>query len=471
MIGRKEEIAIIEDCLNSGRPEFIALYGRRRVGKTYLVREYFNDTLSFYATGVPRVNTRKQLKVLHEALTQYGDENRAIPKDWFEAFSRIRKILEQPEVAREPKTGRRVVFLDELPWMDTTKSDFKSALDYFWNSYGSAQKDLLLIVCGSATSWIINHIVKDTGGFYNRVTRQIHLMPFCLEECRQLLSLNGMQLTDRQIVESHMVFGGIPYYLNYLKPSMSLAQNVETLFFGENAPLAPEFERLFSSLFLRAEHYTGIARALSRKNSGLTRQELLQTEGIVQGKELTKCLNELEQCGFIRKYRDYTHEKNGCHYQLIDPLSLFHFSFLESGRIVSWMDYINTPAYYNWRGLAFERVCLLHLKQIKSALGISGISTQAFSWVAKKHSPGTQIDLLIDRKDDVINLCEMKYAEKEFEIDAAYEKELINKIEVFRNETGTKKAVHLTMISFAGVKNNQYKGIVVNELTGTDLFR
>ena len=470
MIGRRTEISVIEDCLQSGRPEFLVLYGRRRVGKTYLIKEYFNESFAFYATGVPMVNTRKQLRIFHEALAAHGDTTKVIPRDWFEAFARLQQILKEKSVTRERRTGRRVVFLDELPWMDTARSDFKSALDYFWNGWASSQKDLMLIVCGSATAWIINNIVKDNGGFYNRVTMQIHLKPFCLEECRQLLEGNGMRMTDCQIVESHMIFGGIPYYLNHLKASMSLAQNVETLFFGESAPLRHEFSQLFTSLFSNADRYINILRALSKKNSGLTRQELLREKNIIQGKELTKCLNELEQSGFIRKYRDYAREKNGCHFQLIDPMVLFHFKFLETGKVLSWMDYINTPAYYSWRGIAFERVCLLHLEQIRKALGINGISTQALSWSSKKTSPGAQIDLLIDRKDDVINLCEMKFSTEPFEIDATYEKDLTHKIEVFRKETGTKKAILLTMISFAGLKNNKHRGIVVKELTGKDLF-
>lgn len=470
IIGRKSEQELLEECLASRRPEFLAIYGRRRVGKTYLVKEFFDNSFSFYTTGVKGIHTKQQLKLFKEALVKYGDQSNAIPKDWFEAFSRLEKILESKEVKRDYKSGKKVVFLDELPWMATAKSDFKSALDYFWNSWGSSQQDLLLIVCGSATSWIINNIVKDTGGFYNRITRQMHLMPFQLKECEKLFEANGLRLSKRQIVESYMIFGGIPYYLNYLKLQYSLAQNVEMLFFQENSPLRNEFGQLFASLFQRADKYVDIIKVLVKGKAGITRNDLLESGKTVTGKDLTKCLEELEQCGFIRKYHDFSKKEQGCFYQLTDPLTLFHLTFLETNKIDSWIHFINTPAYYSWCGLAFEKVCLLHIEQIKKKLGISGMTTQVFSWKSKMACPGVQIDLLIDRKDDVVTVCEMKYTLEEYAIDSAYENELERKLNVFREETKTKKALYLTMISFAGLRKNECSEKVVQVLTGDDLF-
>ncbi len=470
MIGRKEEQSILRECLKSPRPEFLAVYGRRRVGKTYLIREFFHDCFSFYATGVVDLNTKKQLRVFHEALCKYGSSEKAAPKDWFEAFSRLEKLLSSPSVLRDYQSGKRVVFLDEMPWLDTARSDFKSALDYFWNSWGSAQKDLVFIVCGSATSWMIHNIVMNTGGLYNRLTRQIHLLPFSLRECELLLQSNGMPLNRRQMMECYMVFGGIPYYLNYLMPQLSLAQNIDILLFQENGPLRYEYNRMFASLFRKADHHMEIMEALSKKNSGMTRAELSREKNIPDGKELTRCLEELEQCGFIRKYSDYTRAKNSCIFQLSDPFTLFQLTWVQNRKLAAWIDFINTPAYYSWCGIAFERVCLLHTAQMKQALGISGVSSREYAWRSKKSSPGAQIDLLIDRKDDVINLCEMKYMQDEFVIDAAYEKDLLYKSEAFRKESGTQKAILLTMVTLNGVKRNVHKGIVVNEITGDDLF-
>ena len=470
MIGRKEEISILEELLNSRKPEFLALYGRRRVGKTYLVKEFFHESFSFYATGIQNSTTRQQLRVFKESLSKYGDKTKTIPKDWFEAFSRLEKLLSEKDVYREYKSGKKVVFLDEIPWMDTPRSGFKSAFDYFWNSWGSSQDDLLLIICGSATSWIINNIVKDVGGFYNRITRQIRLMPFDLGECEQFFSANGIKWTRKQIIESYMIFGGIPYYLNYLRPQYSLAQNVQMLLFEENSPLKYEFQQLFRALFLRSDKYISIIRELAKKNNGLSRVELINSGNVSEGKELTRCLEDLEQCGFIRKYNDYTLKKNGGYFQLIDPLSLFYLTFMDDGRVGSWIDHIKTPAYYSWCGLAFEKLCLLHVRQIKQKLGISGVSANVYAWSSKKTKPGAQIDLLIDRKDDVINICEMKYSREAYSIDAAYEQDLIHKAEVFRSESKTKKALWLTMISFSGLVNNEHKNEIVCEMTGEDLF-
>ena len=296
MIGRKEETEILEDLLSSSKPEFLALYGRRRIGKTYLIKEFFNDSFSFYATGVQNCNTKQQLRVFKEALDKYGDKKNTIPKDWFEAFSRLEALLENDNVNREYRSGKRVVFLDELPWMDTSRSDFKSAFDYFWNSWGSSQKDLLLIICGSATSWIINNIVKDTGGFYTRLTRQIRLMPFTLSECEGFLKDNGLRYTRKQVVECYMIFGGVPYYLNYLKSQYSLAQNVDMIFFNENSPLKYEFQQMFHALFRNSAHYLAIVKELAKIQYGLTRTELIDSGNVAEGKTLTRCLEDLGQC-------------------------------------------------------------------------------------------------------------------------------------------------------------------------------
>ena len=470
MVGRKKEQEILEKLLTSRKPEFLAVYGRRRVGKTYLIKEFFNNSFSFYATGLQQADRKHQLRAFQESLLQYGEDARTIPKDWFEAFSRLRALLEREAVLRDYRSGKRVIFLDELPWMDTAKSDFKSALDYFWNGWASAQKDLLLIVCGSATSWIINNIVKDTGGFYNRLTCQIRLMPFNLNECEEFCSANALQLTRTQIIESYMVFGGIPYYLNYLNPHYSIPQNIQMLFFQENSPLRYEFEQLFQSLFRNAQKYISIIRELSRRKSGMTRTELISSKKTVEGKDLTGCLEDLEQCGFIRRFSDFSSAKNGVHFQLVDPLSLFSLTFLEDRRKSSWLDIHDTPAYYAWCGLAFEMVCLHHIGQIRQALGISGISSNVFAWKSKRSKPGAQIDLLIDRRDDVINLCEMKFSRDVFSIDAAYEKELIRKQEVLRQETKTKKAIWITMITLSGLQKNEYREQVVCEICGDDLF-
>lgn len=470
MIGRKKEQIILRNCLESPRAEFVVVYGRRRVGKTFLIKEYFNNSFAFYATGISNAKTKEQLKIFNGSLMEYGFSDKKQPKDWYEAFTRLKQLLLNENVRRDPVSGKKVVFLDELPWMDTVRSDFKSALEYFWNSFASTQNDLLLIVCGSATSWIINNLLGDRGGFYNRITRQIHLFPFTLKECEDLYRLNGVQMTRQQVIESYMVFGGIPYYLNCFDKRLSLAQNIDELLFKENGQLYYEYDMLLKSLFKNYERHAAIIDALAQSKCGMQRTDLAKIEKIGDGEPLTKALNELEQSGFIRKYKNYAKAKSKFYFQLIDPFMNFCFKFIKKRDYGSWMSYINTPSYFSWSGNAFELVCLLHVDQIKNALGISGVETMECAWRSSKKENGAQIDLLIDRKDGVMNVCEIKYTLLPFEIDSKYELELKNKLAVFMSETNCNKALHLTMVSANGLKHNAHSGIVQNEISGEDLF-
>lgn len=469
IIGREREKDIISKCLESKRPEFLVIYGRRRVGKTYLVREFFNGRFSFYTTGIPDAKTRNQLKAFNESLNYYGDDIGTIPKDWFEAFRRLRKILESEEVHRDASSGKKVVFIDEMPWLDTARSDFKSAFDYFWNSWGSSQDDLLLIVCGSATSWIISNILSDKGGFHNRITRHIHINPFNLGECKLYFNDNGIILNRDQMIESYMIFGGIPYYLNLLDSRLSLTQNVDSLIFDEKGDLHYEYDQLFKSLFKNPNNHMKIIETIAGQKRGLQRTDLAAKSGVSDGEGLTKALRELEQCGFIRQYKNFTTSQKGSFYQVIDPFVLFCLHF-RGGKIKSWQSFIKSPDYYAWRGNAFETVCLEHIPQIKSALGISGIDSSEYSWKSKKKNGGAQIDLLIDRRDDVINLCEMKCTDKAYEITADYRDNLINKVSSFTEEVNPKKSVHVTLITSNGYKRNEYSDVVQSYVGPDSLF-
>lgn len=471
IIGRKDEQRILMDCLESNRPEFLVVYGRRRVGKTFLIKEFFDQRFSFYATGVNGTGMAGQLEYFNESLLEYGCTIETPPKTWREAFVRLKSLLQKNDVVRDPVSGKRIVFLDELPWMDTPRSEFKTALDYFWNSWASSQSDLMLIVCGSATSWIIGNILSDKGGFYNRITRKIHLMPFSLKECEEFCGTNGIQMDRQEIIRSYMIFGGIPYYLGLLSRRMSLAQNVDALIFDEKGALYDEFNKLFGSLFRNPKKHMAIINALAKKRCGLTRTELINETKIADGSLLTKAIKELVECGFIRKYQNFVKDSNDTYYQIIDSFTLFCLNFLEKKKASSWMKYIGTPSYNAWCGLAFEMVCLSHMLQIKQALGISGIDSSEYAWRSKESVPGAQIDMIIDRTDNVINLNEIKYTEGQYVIDNNYANNLRNKVETFLRETKTKKAVHLTFISANGLMRNSYSGVVVNTITGDDLFR
>lgn len=467
IIGREKEQQILQSCLDSEESEFVAIYGRRRVGKTYLVRRFFNDNFAFFLTGMDNVSMQDQLTNFAFALEKYAQTEIKVPKNWLYAFDDLSKYLETlPE-------GKKVIFIDELPWLDTPKSRFLSALEHFWNSWASLRNDIKLITCGSATSWMLNELINNRGGLHNRLTHKILLEPFTLKECKDFFDLNHFGYAEREIAECYMVMGGVPFYMKQMRKGLSVAQNIDALFFEIGGQLSDEYQNLIRSLFSHSTNYMKILEAISSKGIGLTRLDILEQTDLPNNGGLTTMLNELQSCGFIREYLPIDKQKKSSLYQLIDPYMLFYFRFVKTNKYQNehfWVDSMTTAQHDSWCGYAFEILCLNHIKQIKAALGIAGVETKIASWKSDKIKKGAQIDLLIDRKDDAINLCEMKYTKREFTITAKYEKELINKIEVFKEESKTSKSVRLTMITSKGLAHNTHSSIVQNELTLSDLF-
>ena len=469
IIGRKEEQQILHSAAQSENSEFVAVYGRRRVGKTYLIRETFGYKFTFQHTGLAKGNTKEQLFSFAISLRDAGYDDCPIPKSWLEAFSLLSTYL------KNSTDEKKIVFLDELPWMDTPRSNFISAFEHFWNGWASARKDIVLIICGSATSWIINKVINDHGGLHNRVTKQIALQPFTLKECEMFAQSKGLEMSRYQLAECYMVFGGIPYYWSLLEKGLSLAQNIDKIIFAKNGKLSNEFDQLYASLFKSPEQYIDIVTALGKKKAGMTREEIIAATDKYSNGALSKVLDELEYCGFIRKYNGFDKKSKQAIYQLIDNYTLFYFKFIQQNENNDehfWSASIDSAMHRAWSGLAFERLCMAHTQQIKAALGIAGVLSNVYSWrkEADETSDGAQIDLLIDRKDQVINLCEMKYSLSEYAIDAEYEQKLRNKKSAFINATNTRKAVHLTMVTTFGIKANAHSGIVQNEITLEDLF-
>jgi AAA+ ATPase superfamily predicted ATPase len=471
LIGRKQELMDFHRLMNTGASEFVAVYGRRRVGKTFLIREAFNNDFAFYITGMANVSLATQLANFHLAITKYAppDVNIIPATNWLTAFHQLSQILENQ------KKAKKVVFLDELPWLDTARSEFMQALEYFWNSWASARKDVLLIVCGSAASWMINKLIHNKGGLYNRVTHRMKLEPFTLHECEQYFRSRSDAFTDRyQIVQLYMVMGGIPFYLKQVDTSMSAAQNINKLCFQPSGILFGEFDVLYRSIFNKSVQHLTIIEALSKKARGLTREELIAVAKTSTGGSTTRILSELEESNFIRKYNSYGKKGKGSLFQLTDFYSLFYLKFIRSKDALDenhWMAGLNTPKQHAWAGYAFEQVCLAHLPQIKKGLGISGIQSAASSWVGGTGLRSAQIDLVLDRSDRVINLFEMKFSIDAFTIDKKYAHELRKKISVFREQTKTRKAIFLTMITTFGLKKNIHAiSTVQNELTMEDLF-
>lgn len=471
LIGREKEQALLRQMLASDESEFVAVYGRRRVGKTYLVRETLYDHMVFQHTGLHDVKKPGQLKEFSRSLQLAGMAKVPRMKDWFDAFFALEQFLQnRPE-------GKKVVFIDELPWMDTPKSNLVAALDHFWNGWASARKDIVLVVCGSATSWIISKIVKNHGGLHNRLTRQIYLKPFTLRQCEKYAETMNLGMSHRNILETYMVLGGIPYYWKFMQREYSWAQNIDRIFFEKDSPLKDEFNALYASLFRNPEPYVEIITALGTKKAGMTREEIIKSTGLNIGGKLTDMLEELEECDFIRSFYALGKQKKDILYQLMDNFTLFYFKFLADKRINSenyWSKLITKPQFSAWSGLAFERVCFQHIHQIKRAMGISGIVCNVYSWTYRPVADGergVQIDMLMDRDDRVINLCEMKYSEGEYELTESYDAELRRKMSVFKEVSGTPKGVSVMMITSYGLKRNPWAGNIQIQLKMEDLFK
>lgn len=466
IIGREKEKALLERIIQSNKAEFVAVCGRRRVGKTFLVKEFFEDEIIFQTAGLAYESMKRQIKSFYQDLIEYGlPHQETPPKDWIEVFSLLWTLI------KNSKAKRKVILLDELPWMDTPRSGFVSALEHFWNAWASGRHDIVTVVCGSATSWMMDKLINNHGGLHNRLTYQLFLEPFTLKESEQFLQKKGFHLSRYDIALGYMAFGGIPYYLDMLNPTMSLSQNIDELLFRPNGLLTREFSNLYAALFKNSDDYIKVVEALTKRKAGMNRSEIIQATSLPSGNGLTTILKNLEWCGFIRKYKNYkASRKDSVIYQLVDFFTLFHFNFLVEKKFSFWSAMQGTPSFYTWAGLTFELLSLSHINQIKSKLSIMGINTTEYAWRCTDSEQGAQIDLIIDRADNTINLCEMKFSVGNYSIDKKYEMNLRNKLVRFMSTAEKRKSVQLTFITTYGLDQNTHSGIANNEVILDDLF-
>lgn len=471
IIGREQELSVFQNAIQDDSSHFIAVYGRRRIGKTYLIREAFNYRFTFQHAGVYNGSLKEQLFAFEASLKDAGQNTKVRARNWLEAFEELKDLI------RASSEKKKVLFIDELSWMDTPRSDLMTALENFWNGWASARKDIVLIVCASATSWMLSKVIHNKGGLYNRLTEKIHLRPFSLAECEKYVAAKNYALTRDQILQYYMVFGGVPFYWSFLKKGLSLPQNIDCILFEEDAPLKNEFDYLYAAIFKNPKIHLKIIQALGRRKAGMTRNEIISSAAIPNSGDLTKKLKELESCGFIRSYQMFGKEKKDTVYQLMDNFTLFYYQFMERAPTDPhfWSNQINTPAVNSWMGLAFERVCLEHVDQIKMKLGISGVLTESQSWQCRKDPEkgihGSQIDLLIVRKDQVINLCEMKYSQTEYAVTGKDRDGILHKMQDLVTSTGTKYAIHPTLITCIGTVSNSNTDIIQSVVTADDLFK
>ncbi len=461
LIARRREQAVLHEALESGAPELVAVYGRRRIGKTFLVREFFGTAIAFELTGSHASDMATQLGAFAAALGRAARTSArlATPRDWPEAFAQLEAYL---KAVRGRGTSTRVVFFDELPWLATRRSGFLAAFEHFWNGWASTQSWLVVVICGSSASWMLRKVVKQRGGLHNRVTRRLRLEPLSLAETSEYLHARGVRFGAEQVLELYMVFGGVPHYLNQARPGQSAAQAIDRACFTREGLLHDEFANLYAALFEHAERHEAVIRVLAKKRGGLTRNEVLAAAGLDSGGTATKVLDELEESGFIAKRIPLGHTSRDAVLHLTDQYSLFYLTWIAGHRVGgegAWLRARTGPRHSAWSGLAFEAVCLAHVPAIKRALGIAAVETQQAAWL---HRPidaddeGAQIDLVIDRADRSTNLCEVKYAQGEFVVDKAYARELERKREVFRRVTGTRKALFLTLVTTVGLRSNEH---------------
>ena len=470
LIGRHDECATLKECMASNRSEFVIVCGRRRIGKTFLIDQFFENRYDFSFVGKHKTKTQTQLNYFAKAIQKHSGQKQKTYADWYDAFDALEYYLETLPVNR-----KKIIFIDEMPWIDTQRSTFVSALENFWNGWANRRYDIVLIASGSATSWMADKLIDNQGGLHNRITRRLYLEPFTLSETEEYFKSFDSPLTRYDILQCYMFTGGIPFYLSLMNPQMSVAQNIDMLFFHKSAPLRREYDELYSALFTHVDSYIKVIEILYDHKYGLTKREISKATKL-NGTFLNTVLNNLELCDFIENFELFG-KKNTLVYRLVDFSTRLYFKFIANRHDKDtewWSHNLDDAGIRAWMGLTFELICMKHHKQIKKALGISGIGTSVSTWKClpdtENEIPGAQIDMLIERSDKVIHLCEMKFSEQEYSITNEYEMRLRKRMGIFKERTKTKEAVVHTFVTTFGVGQGKHSSIVHSEVTMDDLF-
>lgn len=466
IVGRIEEQAALKEALENDKSELIALYGRRRVGKTFLIREFFKKNVIFEVTGLFDGNMNDQLENFTKELKKRTKESIVdFPNSWLDAFTKLEEYIDSLE-----DVPKKVIFIDEFPWIATARSKFLMAFENFWNTYCTKRDDLIVVICGSAASYMVQKIINNKGGLHNRISRKIRLLPFNLRETELFLIEKGLSYTRYDIIQIYMALGGVPHYLEKLRKGLSVPQNLDNLCFSKDGVLNDEFNNLYVSLFDDSERHMKIIKTLASSSKGFTRNELIHKSGIPSGGDFSLKLEELMESGFVTEYPYYKNKKQLTLYRLSDEYSKFYLRFINNnkhGGKGTWQRLCTKQSYVSWSGFVFETLCLKHIYQIKKSLRIDAIYSTNSSWF----NENAQVDLLIDRDDNVINLCEMKFYNAPYTIDKKYYLNLKNKLSELQKEIGTRKNIFITMVTTYGINENIYsKELVQNNLDMNALF-
>jgi uncharacterized protein len=469
IIGRQKQIAQLTSAIESDRPEMVAVIGRRRVGKTFLIQNVYEQRLAFELIGVQYNTQKEQLMLFMERMTKYFPLYfvKKRPTSWLEAFFMLSEAIDKAGFKE-----KKVIFFDELPWLGTKRSDFLKGLSWFWNSWATRQQ-IVVVICGSAASWMIGKVINDRGGLHNRVTKLVYLYPFTLAETEAFFKLRKVRLNRYQTVQVYMAMGGIPMYLDQIRNGLSAVQNIQNVCFEPDGYLRNEFDRLFLSLFDNYDTHVEVVRSLANKKIGMTRTQLIEATKLTNGGMLTEILKELSQSGFIGVYNTYGKKTRESIYRLTDAYSLFYLNFLEPLGDNAHVDFTRLselPKWKAWSGYAFENICLYHIDQIRESLSIKGMYSIATSFFAlpKDGYPGTQIDLIIDRNDNSMNICEIKFSEGDYNLTKKDADNIDVKKQVFRYHTDTKKHLFTTLITTFKVVENANKVNHIDQVVTMD---
>ena len=472
VIGRKYEKGVLDKAYIQDSSSLIALIGRRRIGKTFLVRQTYLGKLNFDMVGLQNGSREEQLQIFSTQLTLYSKSTLPLkfPKNWIEAFAQLSSYLENLKSKK-----KQVLFFDEFPWSSTAKSGFVEAFAHFWNSWAS-RKNIVIVICGSSASWMIDNVINAKGGLHNRITKLLRLEPFSLSETKEYLKFKKVKLNTYQIAQLYMAMGGVPYYLNEVQEGLSAAQNIDSICFSKTGILANEYQNLYAALFDNSNKHLEIVEVLARKWKGLTRKEIIELSSFTNGGALTQVLRELEESSFITSYAPINKKVRESLYRLTDEYSLFYLKFIKPNSSIkkgTWLKLSRKQTYKSWSGFAFESLCLKHIDKIKESLGISGVYSQEGSYVhhAKDGEEGFQVDLLIDRDDNCINLCEIKFYEDDFLMTKLYAETLRKRRGQVQRNLKTKKHIFITLITTYAMEDNQYSvGLVDQNIVIDDLF-
>ncbi len=470
IIGRETEIRKLTAAVESHRSEFVALYGRRRVGKTFLINQMFKNQYAFKMTGVIEGTLKDQFTAFADAMSDFGYNMPEEPKDWMRAFIMLKNALKQ----KADNGSRCIIFIDELPAMDAEGSNVASAIGYFWNNWASMHDNIVLIICGSATSWMISNVIDSKGGLHDRITIEMPIHPFTLKETEAYLNDKQFVWNRQMILQTYMVFGGIPYYLSILDHDESLVQNVDRLFFSQDTQMRREFRRLFNTLYKKPEKYIDIIKALSKSRKGMTREEIATKLNCANNGHLGNRLEDLVYCDLIRKniVREKEIKRKDAIYQVCDFFCMFYLTFIDRAEVEQqyWLHHINTPEINTWMGLSYEHICMAHIPQIKHALHIDTISTLSYSWRSKATTPAAQIDIIIERADKIVNVCEVKYCQEAYELDKEEYERICKRKNAFIQETGLRHTPWVTMITTEGMARGKYSQMIQSQTRLDDLF-